>query len=144
MSKTSSEALEIVFQHLLKSALFTDPKRPKGNLYKRQRPAGSKVEDVVINTLILNRLVIQEGVLNVNLYVPNLVLNTATGVDTTQPNNSRLLELSILANAALEEIWATDGSYTFQVQQDHTFEDTNNQHYQNFRIEFTAVNMPAH
>jgi len=142
MSKTSAEALEIVYQHLLKSVLFTDPKRPKGLLYKRQRPIGSKAEDVVINTLTLNRAVIQEGVLNVNLYVPNLSLNNNT--DNTQPNNSRLLELSILANTALEEIWATDGSYTFQVQQDHTFEDTNNQHYQNFRIEFTAVNMPTH
>ncbi len=139
MSTTTIQAVEIVYQHLLGSVLFTDAKKPTGNLYRYQRPDGSGAEDVVVNSIMLNRRSVQEGVLNVNLFVPNKVLQLATGTDRSQPNHKRLSEISELANTVLNEVWGT--GYMFEVQQDNMIPDENNQHFLNFRLNFKALNI---
>jgi hypothetical protein len=141
MSKTALDAATILYRHLAASVLFSDAAKPSGELWLYQRPQGSRTEDVVINSLGMSRDGIQQGVLNVNAYVPNLERTQPGGEkDRTLPNTRRLTELSNLLNQALRETWAPDGGYVFQVQQDQVFPDTNQQHFVNFRIEFRAVN----
>lgn len=144
MSNTSISALNMLYQHISHSVLMTDAKKPNGKLCKFERPLNSVLEDVVINSLGLNRADVQEGVLNVNIYVPNLELLTPNEADRSQPDSARLLYLSSLANNALgqgEEIWEETGNYCFNIQQDSIYQDTNNQHYVNFRVEFSSQNI---
>lgn len=139
MSKTSLEVVNILYQRVKNGILFSDAKKPNGGLYKFQRPANSVKEDVIINSLPIDRSAVQQGVLNVNTFVPNLVI----GSDNSQPNTARLTELAVLFNQALgegNEVSDIVGDYIFNIQQDNIFSDTNNQHYINFRIEFYSPN----
>lgn len=103
MITTALEAAGILHQHLQGSVLFANSKKPTGRLYLYQRLANSRAEDVVINSLTLNRATIQEGVLNVNVYVPNLRLSFDGAFDESQPDINRLVELATLTNEALKE-----------------------------------------
>jgi hypothetical protein len=142
MSYTSIDALNVLFQTIMNSSLFTDVKKPNGKLCKFQRPLDSELEDVVINSLALTKDDVQEGVLNVNVFVPNLKFETNTN-DRSQPDTARIKYLARLANDSLgdgEDIWDENGKYCFRIQQDNVFEDENYQHYINFRIEFNLIN----
>lgn len=144
MSKTSSDVINILFQNIYNSLIFTDLNKPKGDLYKHQRPLNSDKEDIVINSLLLGHDAVQEGVINVNAYVKNLVLTINGNTDNSQPDTSRLTYLSTLINSALgsgNELWEASGNYVFKIQQDNIFQDGNNQHYINFRIEFYSLNI---
>jgi hypothetical protein len=141
MSYTSISALNMLYQHISHSVLMTDAKKPNGKLCKYERPLNSILEDVVINSLGLNREDVQEGVLNVNIFVPNLIL-PSNPADKGQPDTARLNYLLNLANIALgegEEIWEATGNYCFELQQDNLFQDENNQHYLNLRVEFNSL-----
>lgn len=140
MKKTVLDSINILYQYIAISELMTGPHKPNGGLYKVQRPVNSISEDVVINSLPLNHEDIQEGVLNVNIYVPNLVLELNGITDNSQPNYKRITELSAIASNVLDDVWEASADYTFNIQQDNLFEDTNNQHYINFRIEFYSPN----
>jgi len=142
MGFTSIEVVNMLKDHIVHSALMTDPNKPNGKLCKYKRPKNSVLEDVVINGLPLIQDDIDEAVLNVNIYVPNLNFPNDPD-DKTQPDNARLLVLSKLGNKAFTEgadsegcIWDENGDYCFKYQQDSVIEDDNNQHYINFRIEF--------
>jgi hypothetical protein len=142
MSYTSIEVVNVLFQTITNSVLFSDVKKPNGKLCKFERPLNSVLEDVVINALGLDRDDLQEGVLNVNVYVPNIKFEDRP-TDKSQPDTGRILYLSKLTNLALgsgEEIWDASGKWCFCIQQDNPFPDTNNQHYINFRIEFYLTN----
>jgi hypothetical protein len=141
MGFTSIEVVNMLKDLVAQSVLMNDPDKPKGKLCKYKRPLNSAQEDVVINGLPLVKDDIDEAVLNVNIYVPNLKLPDLN--DKSQPDNARLLVLSKLGNRALTdnadddgEIWDDAGEYCFKYQQDTVMEDDNNQHYVNFRIEF--------
>lgn len=137
-SKTSFDVVNILYSHVKNSILFADMKKASGGLYKFQRPANSIKEDVVINSLSVNREEVQQGIVNVNIHVPNLIISG----DSSQPNTKRLDELSDLFQQAFEgEIWEANGQYEFNIQQDILFQDSNNQHYINFRIEFNSINI---
>jgi hypothetical protein len=143
MSFTSLSALNMLYQHISHSVLMTDVKKPNGKLCKLERPLNSGLEDVVINSLGLNREDVQEGILNVNVFVPNLVLPSNPN-DKAQPDMARLLYLSNLANNALgsgSEVWEATGNYCFNMQQENVFQDENNQHYLNLRVEFYSLNI---
>lgn len=143
MSITSSGAINILFDFIKESDLLTGLKKVSGNLFRLQRPINSAKEDVVINSLTMDRDDVQNGVLNVNIYVPNKSITVGGITDKTQPNTTRLEELSNISNTVLgngNEVWSEDGSISFNIQQDVIFADENNQHYINFRIEFYSPN----
>ncbi len=118
--------------------MFTDAKKPNGILTKSNRPQNSKKEDVVLNALTLTNETVQEGIINMNVYVPNLSLPTDP-VDNTQADWKRLKYLAALAVEAIKETYGED--YNFGLQQIvGPMEDAGNQHYLNLRIEFNAVN----
>lgn len=134
---TGIEIVDALRDYLAGSALMTDEKKPNGGLYKFQRPFNSKKEDVVINLLTQGRGTVAEGMVNVNIHVPNLSLNLGGVIDNTQPDTARLRYLTRLASDVLNDVWFTD--YAFEVQQDNLFEDTNSSHYANLRIEFYSI-----
>jgi hypothetical protein len=141
MGYTSIAVVNMLNQYILHTALLTDLNKPNGKLCKYKRPLNSVLEDIVINGLDLIKDDIDETVLNVNIYVPNLEIPNST--DRSQPNNKRMLYLSQLGNEAFqngEEIWDEADEYCFRYQQDTVMVDDNNQHYINFRIEFYSTN----
>lgn len=137
MAKTALQAVNLLRSLLQKSLLMTHFYRPNGKIYKYQRPTGSKAEDVVINSLPLNRSALQRGILNVNLFVPNLTSDTAL------PNITRLEQIETLMELVFAEgdVWSADGTHQFTIDNQNLFPDENSQHYLNFRIEFTNVNL---
>lgn len=145
MSKTTAEVINILFNHVRSSALLTDSKKPTGQLSKLRRPEGSRKEDVVIGAVGgLTKEPVQRGILVVNIFVPNLdpTLYPHLNGDPSQPDTSRLLYLSKLFQNVIDEtVWEENGDYAFEIQQDDIDEDTNNQHYAWFRIEFYSINI---
>jgi len=142
MGFTSIEVVNVLFQHIENSVLVNSLKKPNGKLCKYQKPLNSELEDVVINGLPLVKGDVDEAVLNVNIYVPNLKLPD-NNPDRSQPDTARLLVLAKLGNQAFAdgadedgEIWDEAGQYCFKYQQDTVMDDVNNMHYINFRIEF--------
>lgn len=138
MGFTSIEVMKLLKSYIVRSLLMTDVKKPNGKLCDDERPLNSELEDVTINGLALVKDDVDEAVLNVNIYVPNLKF-PKDPADKSQPNTARLTELSKLGNKAFldgEEIWDDAGEYCFKYQQDTVMKDENNQRYLNFRIEF--------
>lgn len=137
---TSLDAIDIIWQTLHGSSLAS---AVSGGIYKLSRPVNSIKEDVVINSITLNSDQLQEGVLNVNIHVPNLSLSIDGVVDNSQPNFSRLKTLTSIAVGILTDVWAVDGNYNFNVQEPgNPIEEPDiNQHYSNIRIEFISVNL---
>lgn len=141
MTITSLDVIDIMYAFIKDSVLMTGENKPNGGLYKQTRPINSASEDCVLNALPFNRDDVQQGIINFNIYVPNLQLHLNGVTDNTQPNYKRLKQLSIIANSVLDDVWSDNASYTFNVQQDNIFSDPdNNQHYINFRIEFYSPN----
>ena len=140
MTKTSLDALDILYRIVKNSEIIAGSARINGGLYKSQRPINSDKEDVVVNALPMNRNQVQEGLLNLNIYVPNQELTINGVTDLSQPNYTRIAALSAMISTLLNDVWEASADYTFNIQQDTLFADDNNQHYQNFRIEFYSPN----
>jgi hypothetical protein len=125
--KTQFDAINIVYQVInastLKGAI-------NGTLNKLKRPTGSDKEDIVINSITMGDTNFQEGVLNVNIYVPNI-----SAVKSSLPNTARLAVLSSLAHTALEEV--SGDNYSFWISTQAIFEEKDiNYHFVNVRLEF--------
>lgn len=110
-----------------------------GGVYKHLRPAASKLEDVVINSLPITGEQLQAGVANVNIHVPDLEVNIG-GVVEKQPNHLRLQVLCLAALTSLKDQWNED--YHFDVQQQNLIRDENGgDHYINIRLDFYNINI---
>ncbi|MDR6734173.1 hypothetical protein [Sphingobacterium sp. 2149] len=140
---TSSEAVDILYLYLKGSELFSDPKKPTGELCKGDRKENSKLEDVVINTLGLNRSPVQSGFIYLNLYVKNLdpLRVPDIGSGKNMRDTARLKYLSKLAQKVLEgdngELWINQ-DVCFEIESD-TIEEDGDMHYASFKIEFTTI-----
>ena len=144
MSLTSIEVVNVLYQYVKNSVLFSDAAKPTGKLKKYQRAVNSNDEDVVINGLPINEEPVQECVLNINVYVSNYETTNNGVIDKSEPDTERILYLSKLAKQALnngKEIWDVAGNYCFKLQQDRIEPDDNYQHYINFRVEFYSLNI---
>ena len=136
---TAAETVRLLYVYLLNSGLKEHANAPTGNITKYTRLANSTLEDVVVKPLTGQRYTpVQESVILVNLYVPNLRLQLPGGVvDQSQPNAERFEYLAELLSNILAEFWSFDGRYGFEVEQDNgPFEDKNNQHFISFRVRF--------
>jgi hypothetical protein len=103
-----------------------------GAIYKIKRPTSAK-EDVVINSIVLGGSNFQEGVFNVNIYVPNITVSGAS-----LPNTARLNELETLGNGLFDNITAQD--YMIYKESASIFEEVSiNQHYINFRLNLKSL-----
>lgn len=137
--KTNSDANYELREFLETSLLFTDPNKPNGIL-SSDRLDNSEAEDVIVEPLPLNARQIQEGVLNVNIFVQNKKLDFNGVIDRSQRDQKRLAYLERLLTDAFEGgFWGTD--YNFALQQTNIIKDGNYEHFINARIEYTAVNI---
>lgn len=136
---TTYDAEDFVWHIVNDSALKT---AITGGVYKRKRPMNSNLEDVVVSAITMVNLDLQEGFLNVNIHVPNLLVGTQFGQDNTQPDHARLKELSSIAASILKEVWSEDGQTHFEIQQQTVFEEEEtNSHFTNIRLLFYSVNI---
>lgn len=140
MSKTVSEAAYALREFLKNSVLFTDAKKPNGIL-AYDRLNNSELEDTIIEPLAMQVNQLQEGVLNVNIFVPNLSLNFGGKIDRSQRDAARIKVLERLALNALESDNVFGFDYNFNLQQVNVFEDSDDWHYINLRVEYTAINL---
>ncbi|ARK08875.1 hypothetical protein A6C57_00320 [Fibrella sp. ES10-3-2-2] len=131
MKKTPLDVLTILLQRLRGSAL---DEAITGKVRKLKRPAGSRLEDVVINTIAISPSQIQLATANVNIYVPDLLIQEEGG-SQSEANLIRLGELSLLAIALLEGVYTQQYCYTLGKQ--YIIEEPlTNSHYLNLRVEF--------
>lgn len=136
---TTLTAVDTVFQQLAASAIKT---AISGGIYKK-RPLNSRLEDVIINSPTINATQLQEGLVNVNVHVPNLVISVNGVQDHTQPDTLRLQQLVDMAVLSLTDTWQNDGDINFTVQQVSGLieEAENDSHYVNIRLLYYAVNI---
>jgi hypothetical protein len=127
--RTQFDAINILYAKINASPLKT---AINGAIYKLKRPTSAK-EDIVINSIVLGNSNFQEGVFNVNIYVPNITVSGAS-----LPNTARLNELETLGNDLFEHVTTQD--YSIYKESTSLFEEVSiNQHYINFRINFKSL-----
>lgn len=127
--RTQFDAINLIYSAINASPLKT---AINGAIYKFKRPTSAK-EDIVINSLVLGNSNFQEGVFNVNIYVPNITVNGAS-----LPNTARLGQLETLGNSLFEHITSQD--YSIYKESTSLFEEVSiNQNYINFRLIFKSL-----
>ncbi|MBO0947283.1 hypothetical protein [Fibrella forsythiae] len=131
MKKTPLDVLTILSQRLKNSDL---EEAITGKVRKLKRPAKSKLEDVVINTIAVSPNQIQLATANVNIYVPDLLIQEEEG-SQSEANLIRLKELGQLAIELLEGVYTQAYCYTLGKQY-IVEEPLTNSHYLNIRVEF--------
>lgn len=127
------DAIDDVYQVLRTSQLKT---AVTGGLYKLQRPDDSTKEDIVINSLPIVAGDVDQCVINVNVYIPDLQISIA-GKPQTQPDFARMKQLTDYGKLVLEEY--TSQTFRFFIDNIGVFrEQSINQHYINFRLSYGA------
>lgn len=130
MKKTGGGVEEDVYMLLRNSLLKTSI---SGSLYRDgMRPINSVNEDAIVSFLTGIDGEIQTGVLNLNIYVPDIVSNKQK-----VKNISRCSELEVLANDFIQSL-SLYGDYQFSLDNMiQTFKsDEIDQHFVNCRIKF--------
>lgn len=109
-----------------------------GEIYKDQRPSGSLLEDIVINSLPMDNGFLQDGVFNVNCYVPFKSI-TIGGVKQYVRNNSRLDVISSEVYSLLSNIYGED--YNMSVEYHQIFDEpSENTSFISFRVQMNLYN----
>lgn len=109
-----------------------------GGIYKYRRPQNSNKEDIVINTPSLGSGTRQLGVVNVNIYVPD-VQQSIDGKNVFLVNTARLETLTNLVKPLIEE---TDGeAYVIMIENFELFDESDiNYHFMNIRLRIQMYN----
>ncbi|KAA0126446.1 hypothetical protein FY557_17500 [Chryseobacterium sp. SN22] len=135
MKKTVFDGKQWIFELISQSQVKA---MVSGSIYKDKRPTGSTKEDVVINSISMDNSFLQDGVFNVNFYVPMLSVSIA-GSTQYMPNNNRMAEISKAASQALDNVFKPE--YNLTIVNHNTFEvEAENAIYINFRINLKAYN----
>lgn len=135
--KSTLDIIDILWKLIEDSSLKEEI---TGNVYKHERPAGSKKEDVVINSLPINNLQLQESLVNVNIYAPNGSVK-AGGVQNDTVAHERLQELTAIATGVLDDVFNQVEDTGFDVQQMVLIkDDTTGEFYMNIRITTYNIN----
>lgn len=109
-----------------------------GIVYRDKRPIGSTKEDIVINSLAMDNSFLQDGVFNVNCYVP-MLLKKINNIDQYLPNTVREDAISKAVYPLLEKVFRP--SFNLSVVYHTSFtEDAEKATYINFRINLKAYN----
>lgn len=109
-----------------------------GKIYKNKRPTESKLEDIVINSILMDNEFLQDGTFNVNCYVPFLSV-TINNISQSMPNEKRLSEIFQIVNPLLDDVFKDDFNLT--IERHETIDvETEKASYINFRINLKAYN----
>ena len=134
---TPSKVIDIVYSVISQSPIKA---AINGGVYKIDRPLNQSTEDIIINSLSVSNESVQEGIINVNLHVPNLVLGDGGVQDNTRANFARLDQLSSIFAPTMDQLF-TSGVF-FEVQNITIFPEENiPEHFVNFRIIFYSKNV---
>lgn len=130
MKKTGGE-IEQYFYEIVKNSIVKTT--ISGSLYRAGlRPINANTEDAVVSFVAGLDEEIQTGVLNLNVYVPNITSNKASVIDIT-----RCTEIEVILNAFVESL-SISGDYVFK--KDKTIQtfpvEGIEQHFVNCRIKF--------
>lgn len=117
--RTTFDAIDIIYSVINNSSLKT---AVNGTINKLKRQTGSTKEDIVINSIALNDTNLQEGVFNVNIYVPNITINSSS-----LPNTVRLKALSEEAKELFEEV--SGSTYNIWLSEQFIHEDVSTSFY---------------
>lgn len=115
MSKTVKDSITAMNE--IKQILSDANLGINGDVRILQRVLGSKKEDVVINTLLWDAEQVQQGIININVHVPNLTGQPSanpTGTDNTQPNTTRMKEIGAKITQAVEDFAGPDYMLTLR------------------------------
>lgn len=115
-------------------------KQVNGEVYRAEyRPRDSKKEDIIVILTTLTAGQIQDGVVTVLIYVPDIDFD---GTGELRRNNARIQDLEICCLTALKELRIELKDYNdIALQQGiQSFEDTNEQHFISMRISFRLLN----
>ena len=130
MKKTVLDGKQWILELLLRAGINNVI---SGKIYKDKRPAGSQKEDIVINSLTMTNHFLQNGVFNVNCYVPMIEVKVNNGITQKQKNAKRLISDAVYS--ALSEVWEEE--FNLEVVNHQEFEEDNFNYY-NFRISLNA------
>jgi hypothetical protein len=133
---TSFDAVDKVYQQI-KDTPFTAALQ--GGLYKMKRPVNSTTEDAVINSLGMPGTQVQQGVVNLNIHLPNLSLEINGKQDNSQPDFIRAQQLAALAIQQVQEFYTEE--YWFLFQQQNIIQSDDTEIIVNIRIEFYSINI---
>jgi hypothetical protein len=135
MKKTVFDAKLWILDLLLLGGIKTTI---NGGVYIDRRPTNSAKEDIVINNLTMTNDFFQDGVFNVNCYVPYLSV-TINGISQFMPNTQRMNVITKAVYLILEEQYS--GDFNLAIVNHNTFEeDTEKSNFINFRINLKAFN----
>jgi len=129
---TALSAQQAIFNRLI-AANVINTSSLTGGIFKNRRPKDSLKEDIVVRVFIMNAEQVQEGVINVNIHVPNLNLTN----DSTQPDEDRLSSITDIVVAALKDYRGYDFWFTIKVP-GIPYPDDNNW-FSNIQVEFTTL-----
>ena len=133
---TSLDAVDKVYLQV-RDTPFTAALR--GGLYKMKRPVNSIAEDAVINSLGMPNKDVQQGVVNLNIHLPNLSLEINGKQDNSQPDFIRAQQLAALAIQQVKEFYTED--YWFVFQQQNIIQSDDTEIIVNIRIDFYSQNI---
>lgn len=109
-----------------------------GVVYRDKRPIGSTKEDIVINSIAMDNSFLQDGVFNVNCYVP-MLLKKINNIDQYLPNTVREDAISKAVYPILEKVFTSQ--YNLSIVNHNSFtEETEKVTYINFRINLKVYN----
>lgn len=132
MKKTTLDGKQWILDILLKNRIH---KIIDGKIYKDERPTDSVVEDIVINSLTMTNDFIQNGIFNVNCYVPKISIKH-NGIVQTQKNAKRLKEIADTVYSVLDEYWSED--FFLEIVNHQEFEE-GNFNYINFKMDLNVI-----
>lgn len=135
MKKTVGQGKQWIFELLNQGNIKTVI---NGLIYKDKRPAGSTKEDIVINALPMTNDFLQDGVFNVNCYVPMLSVNV-NSITQFLPNTAREEIITQAVYPLLENIFKPQFNLTIANHQSYT-EESEKATYIGFRINLKAYN----
>lgn len=107
-----------------------------GDIYKDRRPVGSTKEDVVINSVSMNEEFLQDGVFNINIYIPYLRVKI-NGIDQDMPNEVRQKIIMNFVKPLLESVYTKDYNLKLEF---HDVLDDAKDNWINFRVNMKAFN----
>ena len=133
----SNEAVNTCYSVLRNSSVFASINQ---KLYKCVKSPLNTGECIVINALPMTDEQLQECVLNVNVFVPNIKTTLPdNSIDESIPNSKRLTELSKMIYETLHD-YDTE-NVSMRIEQEHTLQNDNfKEHYQNIRVKFININ----
>lgn len=109
-----------------------------GGVYNGFRPHNSNKEDIVVNVISLGRGTLQDGVANVNIYVPDAIGNSK-GETIYLPNSTRLKAIKDAVLPILDEFHGPDFSLWCESTAEIAEPDIK-QHFINLRIRVSFHN----